>query len=69
MLEMVKAAEYDLLHYPERKMGYGLKRTIKILTGRKVEPPDKINWPNKRTGRLLYAAQKFRGSKGDRGLP
>ena len=46
MLEMVKAAEYDLLHYPERKMGYGLKRTIKILTGRKVEPPDKINWPN-----------------------
>ena len=46
MLEMVKAAEYDLLHYPERKMGYGLKRTIKILTGRKVEPPDNINWPN-----------------------
>ena len=46
MLEMVKAAEHDLLHYPKRKPGYGFKRIIKKMTGRKVEPPDKINWPN-----------------------
>ena len=45
MLEMVKAAEEDLLHYPKRSLGYYLKRTAKMLTGRKVEPLDKINWP------------------------
>lgn len=45
MLEMVKAAEKDLLRYPKRGLGYYLKRTAKMLTGRKVEPLDKINWP------------------------
>lgn len=46
MLEMVKEAEFDLLNYPKRKAGYYLKRTAKMLTGRAVEPVDKINWPN-----------------------
>lgn len=46
MLEMVKNAEEDLLKYPKRGMGYRLKRTAKMLTGRAVEPVDKINWPN-----------------------
>lgn len=46
MLKMVKAAEADLLRYPKRGIGYHLKRTAKMLTGHKVEPPDKINWPN-----------------------
>lgn len=46
MLEMVKNAEADLLKYPKRGMGYRLKRTAKMLTGRAVEPIDKINWPN-----------------------
>lgn len=45
MLEMVKEAEKDLLRYPKRNFGYHLKRTIKVITGRKVEPLDKINWP------------------------
>lgn len=44
MLEMVKNAEKQLLCYPKRNLGYRLKRTVKIITGRKVEPPDKINW-------------------------
>lgn len=46
MLQMVKEAEYELFHYPKRGFGYGLKRGIKILTGRKQEPKDGINWPN-----------------------
>ncbi len=46
MIEMVKEAEFDLLNYPKRKIGYYLKRTAKMLTGRAVEPIDKINWPN-----------------------
>lgn len=46
MLKMVKEAEYELLKYPKRNIGYRLKRTIKMLAGRKVEPIDKINWPN-----------------------
>lgn len=45
MLELVKAAESDLLCYPKRNIGYYLKRTIKILIGQKAEPLDKINWP------------------------
>lgn len=46
MEKMVKEAEYELLHYPKRNAGYYLKRAVKKLTGRKVEPVDKINWPN-----------------------
>lgn len=46
MLEMVKEAEYELLKYPERGMGYHLKRVLQILAGKKAEPLDKINWPN-----------------------
>jgi len=46
MLEMVKIAERELLNYPQRGMGYYLKRTLKMLMGRAVEPVDKINWPN-----------------------
>lgn len=45
MLEMVKEAEKELLCYPKRNLGYYLKRTAKIMAGKKVEPPDKINWP------------------------
>lgn len=44
MLEMVKNAEKQLLCYPKRNLGYRLKRGLRIITGRKVEPPDKINW-------------------------
>lgn len=46
MLEMVKEAERELLKYPERSLGTKMKRTVKALAGRSVEPPDKINWPN-----------------------
>ena len=35
MLEMVKEAEYELLHYPKRSK---LKRGMKTLAGRKQEP-------------------------------
>lgn len=46
MLEMVKEAEKELLKYPKRGIGYRIKRTVKMLAGRSVEPLDKINWPN-----------------------
>lgn len=46
MLEMVKEAEQELLHYPERKIGYYVKRRLKLIMGRGAEPIDKINWPN-----------------------
>lgn len=46
MLELVKEAEYELLNYPERNAGYYVKRMIRQLAGKKVEPLDKINWPN-----------------------
>ncbi len=45
MIEMVKEAEYELLHYPKHSFGYYLKRVIKTIAGRKQEPLDKINWP------------------------
>ena len=35
MLEMVREAEYELLHYPKRGLGYNVKRTAKLLLGRK----------------------------------
>lgn len=46
MLEMVKEAEYELLHYPERNFGRYLKRIIKMIAGNKQGPIDKISWPN-----------------------
>lgn len=46
MKKMLKEAEYELLHYPKRTVGYYLKRTVKMMTGVKVEPVDKMNWPN-----------------------
>ena len=46
MLEMVKEAENQLLNYPKRGALYGIKRILKMLVGRSVEPKDKINWPN-----------------------
>lgn len=46
MIEMVKEAEYELLNYPKQAAGYRLKRAVKCLLGRDVEPADKINWPN-----------------------
>lgn len=46
MLEMVKKAQKELLEYPHKSAGYRLKRILKILAGRKVEPIDDINWPN-----------------------
>lgn len=46
MKEMLREAEYELLHYPQRTFGYYLKRTVRLLLGRKVEPLDPINWPN-----------------------
>lgn len=46
MIEMVKEAEYELLNYPKRTAGYHLKKALRKLAGRDVEPSDKINWPN-----------------------
>lgn len=46
MLEMVREAQYGLLNYPKRNAGYHMKRMVKLLMGNKVEPLDKINWPN-----------------------
>jgi len=46
MLEMVKEAEYELLNYSKRNIGFYLKRTVKILAGRSTAPLDRINWPN-----------------------
>ena len=46
MLEMVKEAEEELLHYPKRGTGYRIKRLLKGLLGKGMEPLDKINWPN-----------------------
>ena len=46
MLEMVKEAEEELLHYPKWGMGYRIKRLIKGLLGRGTEPLDKVNWPS-----------------------
>ena len=46
MLEMVKEAEYELLHYPKRGPGFFLKRAIKMVAGQKQAPIDKVNWPN-----------------------
>ena len=31
MLEMVREAEYELLHYPKRGLGYSIKRTVRLL--------------------------------------
>lgn len=45
MLTLVKEAEYELLHYPKRNMGYHVKRGLKLLAGRGAEPLDNINWP------------------------
>lgn len=45
MQKMVKEAEYELLKYPSHTPAYYLKRPIKVMTGRKQEPLDKINWP------------------------
>jgi len=46
MLEMVKEAEQELLHYPERNAGYYIKRRLRLIMGKGAEPIDKINWPN-----------------------
>lgn len=61
MLKMVKEAQTELLNYPHRGVGYCLKHILKILAGRKVEPMDKINWPNGLLAKSLadyYAANK-----------
>ncbi len=46
MKEMLKEAEYQLLHYPKRTIVGRIKRIIKSVAGRKVEPVDRVNWPN-----------------------
>lgn len=73
MLEMIKEAEEELLHYPKRSAGYLLKRGIKKILGQKVEPLDKINWPNGLLAKALmdYYMQnkKLRGSQRDHGMP
>ena len=46
MLEMVKEAEKQLFTYPKKGACYRIKKMIKMLAGRGVEPNDKINWPN-----------------------
>ncbi len=71
MKEMLKEAEYQLLHYPKRTIVGRIKRIIKSgrQKSRACRPGELAQWSfGKRTGRLLYAAQKFRGSKGNSGL-
>lgn len=46
MQEMIKEARKELLKYPKRGVFYYVKRLVKMLVGRSVEPLDKINWPN-----------------------
>lgn len=46
MVEMLAEAQKELLEYPYRNMAYRLKRTVKLLTGRRTEPNDRYNWPN-----------------------
>ena len=46
MVEMVKKAQDQLLHYPHRSTGAEIKRCIRKLLGQKAAPKDKINWPN-----------------------
>ena len=46
MKEMLKEAEYQLLHYPKRTIVGRIKRIIKSAAGRKAEPVDRVNWPN-----------------------
>ena len=50
-MEMVKEAEYELLHYPSKS----LKRMIKQLLGREMKR-DKINWP---TGLLAKSLMDY----------
>lgn len=45
MQKMIEEAKYELLHYPKRGLGYKIKRTVKLLLGKKAEPKDLINWP------------------------
>ena len=56
MQEMVREAKWELIHYPERNPGYYVKKAIKRLAGKPVEPPDKINWPN---GLLAWALADY----------
>ena len=60
MKEMVKEAKYGLLNYPERSPGYYLKRSVKMAAGRKMEPIDKINWPNGLLAGIPRRREKFR---------
>lgn len=45
MLKLVKEAEWELLTYPGKGMGFYLKRIVKKFTGRSVPPLDRVNWP------------------------
>ncbi|MDE6186419.1 MAG: glycoside hydrolase family 88 protein [Lachnospiraceae bacterium] len=45
MLEMVKEAERELHSYAKKTIGCRLKRLVKKMAGKRVEPLDKINWP------------------------
>ena len=38
MQEMVREAKWELIHYPERNPGYYVKKAIKRLAGKPVEP-------------------------------
>ena len=51
MVEMVRKAQDQLLHYPRRSAGFEVKRMIRQLLGQKVAPKDSFNWPN---GLLAY---------------
>ena len=46
MVEMVRKAQDQLLHYPRRSAGSEVKRMIRQLLGQKVAPKDSFNWPN-----------------------
>ena len=56
MVEMVRKAQEQLLHYPRRSMGSEVKRMMRQLLGQKAAPKDRFNWPNG----LLAKQERYR---------
>lgn len=46
LINMINQAQYDLLNYPYRSLGYFLAYPFKVLSGRNNDPIDRMAWPN-----------------------
>jgi len=46
LIRMINQAQYELLNYPHRSVGYYLARPFRILVGRDNDPVDRMAWPN-----------------------